>query len=337
MKHLRKLLYPFSVVYHGVTAARNTLYDLDILSSEKYELPIICVGNLSVGGTGKSPMIEYLLNLLKTEKVAVLSRGYKRKSTGFQLVAVNDSVLKSGDEPLQFKNKFPRAIIAVDANRQHGIAELQKFSPAVILLDDAFQHRKVQAGFQILLTRYDELFTKDLMLPAGNLRESRGGMRRADIILVTKCPSELSQEKMREIEREIAPASYQKVFFTGIEYDSSVFNSKESMLLQDFMREKFTLVTGIAKATPLVQHLNRLSGNFEHLEFGDHHAFSEEELKKLRTHERILTTEKDFMRLRNYFPAEQLYYLPIQVKFLNGTQSEFDQSIQNFINKKETR
>lgn len=213
MKHLRKLLYPFSVVYHGVTAARNTLYDLDILSSEKYELPIICVGNLSVGGTGKSPMIEYLLNLLKTEKVAVLSRGYKRKSTGFQLVAVNDSVLKSGDEPLQFKNKFPRAIIAVDANRQHGIAELQKFSPAVILLDDAFQHRKVQAGFQILLTRYDELFTKDLMLPAGNLRESRGGMRRADIILVTKCPSELSQEKMREIEREIAPASYQKVFY----------------------------------------------------------------------------------------------------------------------------
>ena len=200
MPNPRKLLFPFSVIYHAVTAIRNVFYDRHILSSERYNVPVIAVGNLSTGGTGKTPMVEYLLRLLyKNHKVAVLSRGYNRESKGFQFVEVEDPVGKTGDEPLQFKQKFPEVLVAVEANRRKGIRELLKFSPDVILLDDAFQHRKVEAGFYILLTSYEDLYVDDLLLPAGNLRESRKGAERAVIIIVTKCPPSIGNEEMKRI------------------------------------------------------------------------------------------------------------------------------------------
>lgn len=337
MNQFRKLLFPFSVLYHGVTAARNSLYSLNILESKKYDIPIICVGNLSVGGTGKSPMIEYLLDQLGDKKVATLSRGYKRESKGFQLVALNDDVSKSGDEPLQFKNKFPDAIVAVDADRQNGIAQLQKFSPDVILLDDAFQHRKVQAGFQVLLTRYDNLYTRDLILPAGNLRESRAGMKRANMIVVTKCPDTISEMEMEEIKKEIDPASYQKVFFSSVSYADKIYNSEGSLSFNQFFKKPFHLVTGIANPQPLVKFLETKGAKFQHLDFPDHHAFSEKELAKLNSLEQILTTEKDYMRLRKNIPASKLFYLPIKVKFLNNQQNEFNQQITDYINKNEVQ
>ncbi len=337
MTQFRKLLYPFSLIYHGVTAARNALFDIHVLKSKKYAVPIICVGNLSVGGTGKSPLIEYLLETLKDEKVATLSRGYKRKSKGFQIVNENDLASKSGDEPLQFKNKYPNAIVAVDADRQNGITQLLKFSPDIILLDDAFQHRKVRAGFQILLTRFDNLFTRDLILPAGNLRESRSGMMRASIIIVTKCPEDISEKEMVQIAGEINPASYQQVFFTSVEYDHKVYNKEGSMSLDQFLKNEFQLVTGIANPQPFVQFLNSKKANFQHSEFPDHHSFSDKELKELDTNDRILTTEKDYMRLRNFLPASKLYFLPIKVKFLNNQQEDFDNRIREYLNKNEVQ
>jgi len=334
MPNLRKLLYPFSVIYHGITQVRNTLYNENLLKSQSYELPIIAVGNLNTGGTGKSPMIEYLLKIIgKNKKVATLSRGYKRESKGFQLVHVNDSASKVGDEPLQFKNKYPETFVAVDANRREGIAELMKFSPDVILLDDAFQHRKVKAGFYILLTTYEDLYVNDLILPAGNLRESASGANRADVILVTKCPEDLSEEKMKEIEKQLKPLPNQKIFFSAIGYSDKIFSIKDSMDLENIRRKTFTVVTGIANPRPLLKYLRKNEIAFNHLNFPDHHNFTDKEIKKLQSLSEIITTEKDYMRLKDRLPADKLFYLPIQVHILKNRE-QFNSQVLSFINKK---
>jgi len=334
MPNLRKLLYPFSIIYHGITQVRNTLYDENLLKSQSYELPIIAVGNLNTGGTGKSPMIEYLLKIIgKNKKVATLSRGYKRESKGFQLVHVNDSASKVGDEPLQFKNKYPETFVAVDANRREGIAELMKFSPDVILLDDAFQHRKVKAGFYILLTTYEDLYVNDLILPAGNLRESASGASRADVILVTKCPEDFSEEKMKEIEKQLKPLPNQKIFFSAIGYSDKIFSIKDSMDLENIRRKTFTVVTGIANPRPLLKYLQKNEIAFNHLNFPDHHNFTDKEIKKLQSLSEIITTEKDYMRLKDRLPADKLFYLPIQVHVLKDRE-QFNSQVLSFINKK---
>jgi len=334
MPNLRKLLYPFSVIYHGITQVRNTLYNENLLKSQSYELPIIAAGNLNTGGTGKSPMIEYLLKIIgKNKKVATLSRGYKRESKGFQLVHVNDSASKVGDEPLQFKNKYPETFVAVDANRREGIAELMKFSPDVILLDDAFQHRKVKAGFYILLTTYEDLYVNDLILPAGNLRESASGASRADVILVTKCPEDLSEEKMKEIEKQLKPLPNQKIFFSAIGYSDKIFSIKDSMDLENIRRKTFTVVTGIANPRPLLKYLQKNEIAFNHLNFPDHHNFTDKEIKKLQSLSEIITTEKDYMRLKDRLPADKLFYLPIQVHILKNRE-QFNSQVLSFINKK---
>jgi len=334
MPNLRKLLYPFSVIYHGITQVRNTLYNENLLKSQSYELPIIAVGNLNTGGTGKSPMIEYLLKIIgKNKKVATLSRGYKRESKGFQLVHVNDSASKVGDEPLQFKNKYPETFVAVDANRREGIAELMKFSPDVILLDDAFQHRKVKAGFYILLTTYEDLYVNDLILPAGNLRESASGASRADVILVTKCPEDLSEEKMKEIEKQLKPLPNQKIFFSAIGYSDKIFSIKDSMDFENIRRKTFTVVTGIANPRSLLKYLRKNEIAFNHLNFPDHHNFTDKEIKKLQSLSEIITTEKDYMRLKDRLPADKLFYLPIQVHILKNRE-QFNSQVLSFINKK---
>ncbi|WP_317128544.1 tetraacyldisaccharide 4'-kinase [Tamlana fucoidanivorans] len=309
-------MLPFVPIYFLVTWLRNTLYDFGWKPSKSYSVPVVCVGNLSVGGTGKTPMIEYLIRLLKHEyKIATLSRGYKRKTKGFQLADETCTVASIGDEPFQFYNKFKSdVLVAVDANRQNGIEQLQEHDPDVILLDDAFQHRKVKAGLNILLTTYNAPYFKDILLPTGNLREPRSGAKRAQIIVVTKCPHDLNTLEKKRIIEQIKPEAHQAVFFSSIAYAEQICSVSESMALHD-LKSGFTLVTGIANPTSLIEFLKAKQFNFDHLNFQDHHEFSEVDIVLLEQKEMILTTEKDFMRLKQYETLkDKLYYLPIQVK-----------------------
>ena len=327
MNFLRKLLFPFSLLYGGITALRNLLYDKGVLKSKAYNFPIICVGNLSTGGTGKSPMIELLVSFLKDDhKIAVLSRGYKRKSRGFREVLLKSSVEEVGDEPLQFKQKFPEITVAVCEDRQTGIEKLQDFAE-VILLDDAFQHRKVKASLNILLTSFDKLYSSDCMLPAGNLREPKFGAKRAQIIVVTKCPEDIDASKMEEIKRKLKPKSYQEVYFSKIGYSSQIKNKTESIPLAYLKDKKFLLVTGIANPKPLIGFLKDEGLHFETKSYPDHHNFSASEMEQLGKHKLILTTEKDFMRLQALTNKTEIYFLPIKTIILNGAESNFKSKV----------
>lgn len=317
MNKLRKILFPFSVLYDGVTAFRNFLYEKNYLESAEFDVPVICVGNLNVGGTGKSPMIEFLISILKDQyNVAVLSRGYKRKTKGFLLVEKHHTVEEVGDEPLQFKHKFPNVLVAVDANRRRGIEKL-KDQAGVILLDDAFQHRKVKPFYSILLTSYADLYINDLLLPAGNLRESRAGAKRANMIVVTKCPEKLPYSKQQQIHYDLKPEPHQQVYFSTIAYATTMQGLSEVKHLEYLEDKNFALVTGIANPKPMVEYLSSLKLKFEHFSFPDHHNFSQTEIQKLDTQKIILTTEKDFMRMKDKIKTAELYYLPISVSFLN--------------------
>lgn len=335
MQNLRKLLLPFSLLYGAIVWLRNKFFDWNWISHKSYDFPIICVGNLSVGGTGKSPMIEYLIRLLKDDfKVATLSRGYKRKTSGFYLVNGNEDAVATGDEPLQFKTKFPEITVAVDENRQRGIGELQKLktSPEVILLDDAFQHRKVRPGFSILLTAYDSLYINDWILPAGNLREPRSGAKRADIIVVTKTPKDLSSKEMLQIKNKLSLKSHQTVYFSFIAY-ADYLSSGQKQIVLNSLPDDFVLVTGIANPKPLVQFLKERSLKFDHLRFPDHHNFTSNELAEIDNHDFILTTEKDFMRLKTFIATEKLFYLPIQPDFVKE-KGTFDKEILDWVENK---
>lgn len=335
MRRLRLLLLPFSVLYGAIVFVRNWLFDKGYLKSTSYDFPVICVGNLSVGGTGKSPMIEYLIRLLKDDyKVATLSRGYKRKTKGFLLANENTTATDIGDEPLQFYHKFKNDIqVAVEAERIVGIEALRTLenTPEVILLDDAFQHRKVTAGFHILLTPFYDLYANDFMLPAGNLREPISGAKRADVIIVTKCPKEVSAEKRTAIIKKLRPKAHQAVFFTTIAYSEMIQNEEEEIVLTDWKDAEFVLITGIANPKPLLQHLNDQQLQYVHLKYADHYHFSESDIKTIQQkagNKRILTTEKDFMRLQGRL--ENLYYLPIQVQFLVD-EAAFQREVKEFV------
>ena len=316
MKLIRKILFPIVPIYYLVTWLRNKLYDLGIKKSMSYKLPVICVGNLSVGGTGKTPMIEYLIKLLKDDfKTATLSRGYKRKTKDFQLANKNSTAESIGDEPLQFYNKFTDDIlVAVDSDRQNGIKKLKglKNKPEVILLDDAFQHRKVKAGFNILLTTYNNPYYSDFVLPTGNLREPKSGAKRANIIVVTKCPNDMNTSEKNRITDMIKAKDYQHIFFSSIAYSNEVFSNNTSKNLEAV--SSFTLVTGIANSEPLVDFLNSRNLKFKHLNYKDHYAFSQQDILQLEKQELIITTEKDYMRLKKYKSLkDKLFYLPITV------------------------
>ncbi|GHC55879.1 tetraacyldisaccharide 4'-kinase [Ulvibacter litoralis] len=322
MNLLRKILFPFSLIYGVITAVRNYFYDKGWWESRTYDTPIICVGNLSTGGTGKSPMIEFLIDFLRKDfRIAVLSRGYKRKTTGFREVLVTSTAEEVGDEPLQFKQNFSDTTIAVCADRRTGIEQLEAKAD-VILLDDAFQHRKVKASTYILLTPFNDLYSNDYVLPMGNLREFRSGAQRADIVLVTKCPEGVSYAKMQEIEKSLQLTTNQKVYFSKIGYDDFIFGPSETLPLQYLQNKKFTLVTGIANPKPLIHFLKRNEFQFTHDKFPDHHHFSASEIAKLKKNEIILTTEKDYMRLQPKLGKFAIYYLPIKTIILRE-QEEF--------------
>ena len=332
MKLYRKLLFPFVPLYYVVAWVRNILYDVGIKKSVAYDFPVICVGNLSVGGTGKTPMIEYLIDLLvKDYNVATLSRGYKRKTKGFQLATEHATAETLGDEPFQFYSKFKNKIhVAVDTNRVHGIETLKSIDDQldVILLDDAFQHRKVKAGFNILLTTYTDIYTKDYVLPAGNLREPSSGANRAQIIVVTKCPSGLTPRDQALIIKDLNPKSYQAVFFSWVMYSDELQSFDSSIKIDDL--KAFTLVTGIANANPLVNYLKGKQLVFEHLNYNDHYEFTLQDISELKKKELIVTTEKDFMRLQKYESLRgKLFYLPIQIAIEDSLR--FDALIKKFV------
>ncbi|WP_317206182.1 tetraacyldisaccharide 4'-kinase [Tenacibaculum piscium] len=353
MKILRFLLFPFAILYGIITAIRNWFFDIGLLKSTYFDVPVIAVGNLSVGGTGKTPQIEFLIRLLKnTHKIAVLSRGYKRKTTGFQIVNQKHTACDVGDEPLQFYKKFKnQAIISVDTDRTNGITQLLKKQnpPEIILLDDAFQHRKVKASTYILLTKFDDLYINDYMLPTGNLREFRSGYKRANIIIVTKCPENLSEEKQQEIIRKIKPKTYQQVFFTAISYDENLKNTKENieenntnLTISALKNKNVLLVTGIANPNSLLTFLSKENIQFKHLKYPDHYDFTNNDIQKITSEFKeleakntskntiILTTEKDFMRLENRL--KKLCYISIKSIFLKD-EKRFSNLIQQEISK----
>ncbi|MBS7786331.1 tetraacyldisaccharide 4'-kinase [Flavobacterium sp. CYK-55] len=332
MIFLRKILFPLAGLYALITAIRNFLYDKNLLASQTYSRPIIAVGNLSVGGTGKSPQIEYLIRLLsESYQVAVLSRGYKRKSEGFVLADENASAETLGDEPYQFYRKFPKILVAVDANRNRGIQNLLALpeTPDVILLDDAYQHRKVKAGFYILLTAYGDLFCDDYVLPVGNLREPKNGVKRADLIVVTKCPTNLSEQHQLAITAKLGVGV--PVFFSSIAYGEAVCSESKTLKMNELQSLHKLLIAGIAKPEPFFAYLQQQEDVV--LKYPDHHHFTSDDIEKitkLSQNRVIVTTEKDYVRLIPHMKQKALYYLPIKTSFLQQA-SRFDQIILNYV------
>lgn len=334
MNLLRKILFPFAILYGFITSIRNFLFDKGILKSYSFDIPIIAVGNLSVGGTGKTPQIECLIRLLSPNyKVATLSRGYKRKSKGFILADSNSNAEILGDEPFQFYTKFKNIQVAVDADRKNGIEQLlsQSEKPEIILLDDAYQHRKVKAGFYILLTSYGDLYSDDFMLPTGNLRESTRGAKRADLIIVTKCPANLSLDEQNIIKIKLGLESNQELYFSFIDYDKNIYSEDKTMKVEEARNVDKLLLAGIAKPEPFFRYLQ--GEKDECMIYPDHHNFTEKDLLEIENKSQnkiIITTEKDFVRLKGRIPKEQLFYLPIRSSFFSASKN-FDKTIINYV------
>ena len=344
LKSFRILLLPFALLYGAVVILRNWLYDKNIFKSTTFGLPLICVGNLSVGGTGKSPMTEYLvMHLKKHFKIATLSRGYKRKTKGYALAGPATTAIDIGDEPAQFYRKFPDVPIAVGEERMVAIAQLLHDHPAVeaIILDDAFQHRAIHAGFNIVLTDYANLFTKDFFLPTGDLRDQRSSYKRAQVIIVTKCPAGLSAEEKEAIKKEIEPLPGQHIFFTTIVYGAPYHITNHQYFSLDENTEVL-LVTGIANPRPLKEYLEERIHTYYMMHYSDHHIFSIDDWKDIKKRfetitadkKIILTTEKDAMRFLKFeqqVAGMPFYVIPIEHKFLFDEGSFFDSIVIKFI------
>ena len=347
---LRLILYPISLLYGLVISVRNFLYEAKILKSKAYNIPIISVGNLAVGGTGKTPHVEYILNLLKNDyTTAMLSRGYKRKTRGFRLANESDSSKTIGDEPYQIKNKFPNVKVAVDGNRQRGIETLmEKENINAIILDDAFQHRKVTPGLNILLTDFNHPFTKDHFLPVGRLREHPHEHRRAHIIIVTKCPKDIKPIDKRLIDKEIKIYPFQYLFFTSLGYGelTNIFDP-DIKLDQSEVRNKTILgISGIANNKHFKKKLQELSQDVKTIHYLDHHDYTNRDVQKIQSgfqqiesdEKIIITTEKDAVKLKNIASwddsvKKNVFFLPVKVDFL-GTEKqeeEFKQQILKYV------
>ena len=344
LKSFRILLLPFALLYWLAIAVRNWLYDKSISRSSSFALPLICVGNLSVGGTGKSPMVEYLVRLLKGEfKVATLSRGYKRKTKGYALAGAATTALEIGDEPMQFHLKFPDVPVAVGEERLEAIPQLLHDKPdtEVIILDDAFQHRSVTAGLNVLLTDYNNLFTRDFYLPTGDLRDLKSSYKRAQIIVVTKCNPSITVEEKQKIISEINPQQGQQVFFTAIEYGRlyRILDKKSAELTE---ATEVLLVSGIANPKPLERLLEKHSKAYHVARYSDHHIFTIDDLKDIRKkydnleaeNKIIVTTEKDAVRLVKFnmeIADWPIYVIPVRHHFLFSEGELFNQAVLNYI------
>lgn len=334
MTQFRKLLFPFAWLYQAITTLRNNLYITGFFKRYSFPIPIIAVGNLSTGGTGKTPQIEYLIELLSPQyRVAVLSRGYKRITEGFQLANEDDTAATLGDEPFQYYRKYPGIQVAVDGNRVNGIRQLlnQPEPPQVILLDDAYQHLRVQAGYYLLLTAYNDLYTNDNVLPAGNLRESKTGAERANLIIVTKCPPQLSKSEQQTIEKQLRLQPHQELFFTTIGYASEAIGTENNLSVTTLKETPKQLVAGIAKPQPFFNYLHHPQDT-RHT-FPDHHAFTPEEIIEMQSQDLdqpLVTTEKDYVRLLGNINPRRWYYLPISTTFISR-QKQFNQCIITYV------
>ncbi len=333
MKLFRKLLFFLTPLYYLITVVRNILYDLSFYKTTKFQVPTIGIGNLAVGGTGKSPMVEYLIDLLsKKYSIATLSRGYGRNTKSFIIANEKSTHSDIGDEPLQFYNKYNNIIVCVDNNRVNGINNLLQINkpPGVILLDDCFQHRKLILGLSILLTDYSNLFSNDYVLPFGNLREPASSSRRADIVIVTKCPKNIDEIRKNKIKNKLNLKLSQKLFFSSIEYSKSVIFNNTKTQFNNFVKDKFILVTGLASSDHIVDYLANNKCDFEHKEFNDHHDYILKDFEKVNPSLNILTTEKDYAKLIKILPKRKIYYLPITVNI--DSNKLFDKLILDYCN-----
>ncbi len=353
---MRWLLLPLSWIYDAVTSVRNFMYDHGILSSTGYDMPVICVGNLAVGGTGKTPFIEYIVRLLQTEglNVAVLSRGYKRKSHGYVLADEHSTASDIGDEPYQIKSKFPDVTVAVDADRREGISRLMTDAKTsgmtdaktrdvdVILLDDAFQHRRVQAGLNILLTDNNRLFSHDRLLPCGRLRENAKGSRRADIVIATKVKADVDvDDALTERTRiDLGLEDRQSLFFSGIKYGNP-YHAQRQIELNRLTDYNILLIAGIANPEPLTTFLSKYA-EYDYIQYADHHDFTSHDYAYINeAYQRIpadkpriiLTTEKDMARMDEgqMLMYDSVYALPIEVEILNNGQTMLNNKILDYV------
>lgn len=333
MKLFRKLLFFLTPLYYLIIVVRNILYDLSFYKTTKFQVPTIGIGNLAVGGTGKSPMVEYLIDLLSNKySIATLSRGYGRNTKSFIIANEKSTHSDIGDEPLQFYNKYNNIIVCVDNNRVNGINNLLQINkpPNVILLDDCFQHRKLTLGLSILLTDYSNLFSNDYVLPFGNLREPASSSRRADIVIVTKCPKNIDEIRKNKIKNKLNLKLSQKLFFSSIEYSKSVIFNNTKTQFNNFIKNKFILVTGLASSDHIVDYLANNKCDFEHEEFNDHHDYILKDFEKVNSSLNILTTEKDYAKLIKILPKRKIYYLPITVNI--DSNKLFDKLILDYCN-----
>lgn len=342
---MRVFLYPLSLIYSFVLYIRHRLFDINLLRSKSFDIPIICVGNLSFGGTGKTPHTEYLIRLLsKSMKVAVLSRGYGRSTKGFVLAHEGVTHEEIGDEPLQYFTKFPDIIVAVDENRVEGVRRLMgmDIKPDVILLDDAFQHRRIKPGYNILLTDYHSLYSKDHLTPVGNLRDIKSEARRANVIIVTKCPVVIDPYTKRNIIESLKPKPYQKVLFSHISFDD-LEPLNETAKAKDLAQcRSIFMFCGIANPYPLEDYLKRKTNTLSTIIFNDHHSFTKENINAILEgfnnvigkNKIAVTTEKDTMRLTNslnLFENIPLFSIPIKVRFHEDDGDIFNKEIIDYV------
>ncbi len=341
------LMAPFALLYGLTIGIRNTLYESELVKSTKFSLPVISVGNLSIGGAGKTPHIEYLIRLLSPYlNVATLSRGYKRKTKGFRFVRPADNVLDAGDEPLMYARKHRGAVVAVGESRAIAIPQIVAKYPNLqtVLLDDAFQHRSIKPALNVLLTTWDEPFTRDYLMPSGRLREWRSAYSRADIIIVSKCPPSISFEEKAMMIQEINPRDHQKIFFSYYQYGYpyNFYNPRQQIKLDKEL--DVILISAIANTNYLLSYLEEEVEDIHHMNYEDHHLFSDLDIEYIDTvyknrdskRKLILTTEKDAMRLDLHRKKLSelnipIYVLPMQVQFHDNDQERFDNDIKDFL------
>lgn len=345
MMLVRILLIPFSILYGMVILTRSLLYKTGLLNRTEFDIPVICVGNLSFGGTGKTPHIEYLIRLLETNnEVAVLSRGYRRKTSGYLLVNETAVAYDVGDEPLQIKKKFKNVAVGVCENRVLGVPNLLADSPEtnVILMDDGFQHLEIKAGLNIILTDYSHLFTRDFIAPSGTLREFRSGAKRADIIIVTKCPEHISTDEQHKLIQEIAPLKNQKVFFTY-----QTFSEPAGLYINDLAADAnadVLLFAGIAYTNSLEKHLSGIFKSVTTIKYSDHKDYSKETIGEILTrynsivsdNKIIMTTEKDAVKLQSkefeeLFRDVKIFYQPMEIEFTDSCKTDFNKLILDYV------
>lgn len=342
------LLFPFTFIYWTAVSVRNFLYDTQIFKSTQFDIPIIGVGNLSVGGTGKTPHVEYLINLLIKEDYnpALLSRGYQRKTKGYLLANENSTAKEIGDEPFQIKQRFPNIKVVVCEKRVDGVRKIIENYPEVnvIILDDSFQHRAIKAGLNILITEYSNPFIDDSIIPLGRLREGKNSYKRADVVIVSKSPDSISESQIRDLRDSINPFPNQELFFSYIEYlKFKPFGNEEIIIHDDYSAMAFS---GIANSKPFKSYLDEMFDELWFLKFSDHHKYTVKDIKliiknfnNIENSQKILvTTEKDISRIKNselekLFKTLPLYFVPIEVKFLNTENISFDNKILSYVGK----